>query len=344
MKKFTIWAAAVFTAALMGAMLLACGPTIPKGPNEAGEYTVTFDEHYSGAPAPTEVLVMGGGKASSRAVSRTGYTFDGWYTDKACTDANKFDFANTEITKHLTLYAKWIEITYTVTFSTVYGTAPPPQTGIRQNETATKPADPDGGNNYGFQGWYSGEALFNFDTPITANITLTAKWLVYATGKLATPDDRFICIDGAGNLYGTPNAIEIEKGGANVFDGMGGFSVPGMAYVKIHVYRSNTAGAEPVGAFKVYQNRASSLDDSKSVTGEESEYQAAGNWWILDEELAGLLRDVLGTEYVSGTNYYFRAQFMAVNKEGDNFDSDIGAFTAAGQVGGRNKSAFWVAP
>ena len=28
-----------------------------------------------------------------------------------------------------------------------------------------------------FNGWYNGETLFNFTTPITANITLTADWL-----------------------------------------------------------------------------------------------------------------------------------------------------------------------
>jgi len=41
---------------------------------------------------------------------REGYYFGGWYTEKGL--ENLFDFNNTPITKNITLYAKWIEITY----------------------------------------------------------------------------------------------------------------------------------------------------------------------------------------------------------------------------------------
>ena len=50
--------------------------------------------------------------------------------------------------------------------------------------------------NYAFAGWYDGEELFDFDTPITANIDLKAKWTPYsidfsgATG--ATDFDKVI--------------------------------------------------------------------------------------------------------------------------------------------------------
>lgn len=68
-------------------------------------YTVTFD-------------TQGGSKISSKTVSRNtavaepaeptreGYVFEGWFTDKDCTEA--YDFS-TKVTKNITLYAKWTE-------------------------------------------------------------------------------------------------------------------------------------------------------------------------------------------------------------------------------------------
>ena len=39
--------------------------------------------------------------------TKTGYTFDGWYTDEACTETNKVTEIKTGSTGNLTLYAKW---------------------------------------------------------------------------------------------------------------------------------------------------------------------------------------------------------------------------------------------
>ncbi|MCF7932184.1 MAG: InlB B-repeat-containing protein [Acholeplasmataceae bacterium] len=46
-------------------------------------------------------------------ITRTGYTFDGWYIDESFTD--EFD-ESTPITEDVTLYAKWIPNTYLITF------------------------------------------------------------------------------------------------------------------------------------------------------------------------------------------------------------------------------------
>ena len=63
---------------------------------------------------------------------------------------------------------------FTVTIDADNGSAAATQT-VEKDKKATKPADPvkDG---YTFGGWYNGETAFNFDTAITANITITAKW------------------------------------------------------------------------------------------------------------------------------------------------------------------------
>lgn len=63
---------------------------------------------------------------------------------------------------------------YTVTFASNGGTPVPSQ--VRpQGAAAVKPADPtlDG---WDFGGWYIGENAYDFTQPVTANLTLTAKW------------------------------------------------------------------------------------------------------------------------------------------------------------------------
>ena len=84
-------------------------------------------EEYTGSDAITIRFDAQGGSEVSKqrikdgttafeptAPTREGYTFYGWYTDKDCTEGNKFDFsANVELLKDgkksLTLYAKWVE-------------------------------------------------------------------------------------------------------------------------------------------------------------------------------------------------------------------------------------------
>ncbi len=47
---------------------------------------------------------------------------------------------------------------------------------VKTNETIEAPKEPTR-TNYKFDGWYNGNAAFNFETAITDNIALTAKWL-----------------------------------------------------------------------------------------------------------------------------------------------------------------------
>ena len=61
----------------------------------------------------------------------------------------------------------------TVTFLSDGESAAPSQ--IRANTPATRPADPTK-EGYTFIGWYNGESEWNFETPVTADLTLTAKW------------------------------------------------------------------------------------------------------------------------------------------------------------------------
>ena len=62
---------------------------------------------------------------------------------------------------------------YTVTFESDGGSSVLPQ--LCANAPATKPADPSKVG-YTFAGWYNGDTPWNFGTPVTESMTLTAHW------------------------------------------------------------------------------------------------------------------------------------------------------------------------
>lgn len=110
--------------------------------------------------------------------TRFGYTFLGWFAPEA-TEAFNFE---TPITANITLTAKWEKIeNVTVTFAAnnkdYKGTAPESQT-IAFNTKATKPADLTC-EGYIFLGWfttYAATTEFDFDSNVTADITIYAGW------------------------------------------------------------------------------------------------------------------------------------------------------------------------
>ena len=143
------------------------------------EYTVTFNA-YGGFPTPDEQHVKSGEKAVLPAdPTLKGYTFAFWYLGEDEQNATAYDF-NTPVTENITLTAKWNINKYTVTFNSYGGTPVPPVQEVEYGLTATKPADPTL-KGYTFAFWYLGEdeqnaTAYDFNTPVTENITLTAKW------------------------------------------------------------------------------------------------------------------------------------------------------------------------
>lgn len=83
-------------------------------------------------------------------------------------DENDLSVIPGEVTATLTVCA------FTVIFDTNGGSAVACQY-VNEGDTVSKPADP---TKYGFlfDGWYLGNVLYDFDTPVTADIRLTAKW------------------------------------------------------------------------------------------------------------------------------------------------------------------------
>ena len=163
--------------------------------------TVTVTYHAgSYGTAPASQTVDAGKKftrpadpVDSRAI------FQGWYTDENYTTA--YDFGSA-VETDLNLYAKWKD-GYRVVFQTAYGTAPAEQK-VALNGKATKPADPTA-TGYIFKGWYTSQlytAEFDFNTPITADTTLYAKW-----------DEIYTVTFNVGGHGTAPTAQTVENGG-----------------------------------------------------------------------------------------------------------------------------------
>ena len=143
------------------------------------EYTVTFNA-YGGFPTPDKQHVKSGEKAVLPvAPTLKGYTFAFWYLGEDEQNATAYDF-DTPVTGDITLTAKWNINKYTVTFDSYGGTPVPPKQEVEYGLTAAEPDDPTL-KGYTFAFWYLGEdeqnaTAYDFDTPVTGDITLTAKW------------------------------------------------------------------------------------------------------------------------------------------------------------------------
>lgn len=108
------------------------------------------------------------------APSKENHTFAGWYNGDEKFD---FDADTTNAPNVLELVAKWDINQYTVKFVSEHGDAPTSQ-NVKYNGTADDPGKLSA-EGYTFIGWYTDHTCtteFDFNTPITSNTTVYAKW------------------------------------------------------------------------------------------------------------------------------------------------------------------------
>ncbi len=157
MKKFI----SVFIICLLLLTVVACRKN----------FTVKFDTG-GGSLISTQTVEKGKTATLPTNPTKDGFDFLGWYLGE-----DEYDFS-TPVNNNITLTARWKEReilqSFTVTFDTDGGSGVESQT-VTKNGKLTLPSEPtkDG---YEFIGWYLGETRFDFNTEITANLTLTAKW------------------------------------------------------------------------------------------------------------------------------------------------------------------------
>ena len=170
-------------------------------------FLVTLDLNYTGATNPAPLEVIPGEYANKPAdPTREGYRFVGWFTDKA--GQTEFDFSATQINAAITIYAKW-EQEFAVFFDLDDGASQVAKVEAVLNQPVLMNAAPSVlRTGYQFLGWFSGDNLYDFSTPITEAVTLKAHWKAITSGKEA----RTFTIDfNAGSLY-SPISFYVEDG------------------------------------------------------------------------------------------------------------------------------------
>ena len=154
------------------------------------DVTATFNANGHGT-APNSQTVLNGNKITEpTAPSEDGYTFGGWYKEAECT--NKWNFETDVLNDNITLYAKWSEITHTVTFAND-GNGTTNKTGAIEVGVITGIAiDATPNTDYEFNVWESSNGgtfattaadASNIFYP-TANTTLTATFRSTAVNAL----------------------------------------------------------------------------------------------------------------------------------------------------------------
>ncbi|RYQ12463.1 InlB B-repeat-containing protein [Bifidobacterium pseudolongum] len=161
------------------------------------KYTVTFDAN-GGSVVPAATVEHGQKATEPAAPTRTGYTFNGWYTAK--TGGTRYDFTK-PVTANTTLYAQWTIDKHTVKFDSNGGSAVASAT-VDYGKPVAQPAAPTR-TGYAFDGWYTakdGGSKYDFSKPVTGNLTLYAHWTANTPAKITFRD-----VSGS-----TPHADDIQ--------------------------------------------------------------------------------------------------------------------------------------
>ena len=140
---------------------------------ETPSYLVTFNSN-EGSLVESQRIISGDTVVEPDAPTREDYIFDNWFSDEEL--LYRYNFS-TKVYGDITLYAKWILSTYTVTFNSNGGSTVSHQM-IVSGETVEQPKNPTK-DHYVFDNWYSDMELtssYSFSTPVINNITLYAKW------------------------------------------------------------------------------------------------------------------------------------------------------------------------
>ena len=163
------------------------------------KYVVTFDMQ-NGQPKFEQLVKRGNKVYEPSDPTREDYIFLGWYDGTELYDFTK------EVKYNMTLVAKWEKGSYVkVSFETVGGNTIEP-ISVKKGSKVTRPIDPKK-TGHTFKAWTLNGVTFDFETPITEDITLLATYEdVYSVyfdsnggsavasgtlkgGKIAKPED-----------------------------------------------------------------------------------------------------------------------------------------------------------
>ena len=146
-------------------------------------HTVSFDLNGGTGEIPTQT-VIDGGKAEKPAIPvRNGYTFEGWSYE-----GETWSFIGYTVTTDMVLTAKWVPITYTITYDLMGGLGTELPTTYTVEDSIILPKLTHDTAGYVFGGWLcNGDTTPTLDTVIpqgtTGDLTFTAVWTIISLGQ-----------------------------------------------------------------------------------------------------------------------------------------------------------------
>ena len=166
---------------------------------EANTYTVTLNTNGGTINSGNVTgYTYGVGATLPTDVTRTGYTFKGWYDNENLTGSPIAAIGDTE-TGNKEYWAKWEANTYTVTFYPNGGSVNPVAATTDSSCKLSSLPTPTRGGNYRFDGWYTeqtGGIKVTLNQVYTADTTLYAYW-IYTSGSSSSEDRD----DPSGNAF-----------------------------------------------------------------------------------------------------------------------------------------------
>ena len=171
------------------------------------QYTVTYNAN-GGSVTPSSATATEPNGVTLPTPTRTGYTFNGWYT--ASSGGSLIGPAGNIYypTSSITIYAQWTALTYTVSYNANGGTGAPGSQTKTHDVTLTLSSTTPTRTGYTFSGWNTasggGGASYSAGGSYTANsaATLYAQW----TANLSKPSGGSISLSGTATVGQTITA------------------------------------------------------------------------------------------------------------------------------------------
>jgi len=200
-KKIVVFLIAISFILIISATLGACG-LIPT-PQTPSEYKITFASN-GGTKCDPIIITPGSNSFQLPTPERSGYSFGGWYTDKVFTKSWSDYMAenNNTISSNIVLYAKWVEVTLTITLDANGGqNTAGSEFNYSQGVELELPIPTRKGCK--FVGWYDdanrvvGEPVTGADSKVPDNYTKKNTVTLYAQWDI---DYHIVPITDAGNV------------------------------------------------------------------------------------------------------------------------------------------------
>ncbi len=246
----------------------------------ANAYTITWA--LGNGATETTAQIYGETLTLPTTPSRTGYTFDGWYTAETGGVQVTEDtvFTGTGAT---TYYAHWTPKTYSISYFNEGGepfdgtqASGYPTTHTYGTATALPDASKEG---YYFLGWYTDstctERVTSLDaTAFTSDITLYAKWELIVVFSVTVPANLSLSVAQDGTVYAGTNA-EVVNNSTDAVE-VTSLTIQANNGWSLVPYATNMAG-EKVDSKKI----GFSINGAATTkTGGEEALELSGNWTI----------------------------------------------------------------